>query len=200
MTTSMTCSTTQMVTPSSSWIRRTSCTAAAVSRGVRPDIASSSRSSRGRVGGTRPRLRHAVRALERAADDVVERRHAPEGAHHLPRPGHAETADALGPGARDVGAVEGDAPLVGMHVAGDAVEERGLAGAVGTDEADDLARLDGERDLLVGEQAAEALRGGLDAQQRRHGIRAPAPAWPGGAGETSAPTAARAGRWAGRRR
>src|SRR5207244_7311418 len=55
------------------------------------------------------------------------------------------------------------------HVAGDAVEERGLAGAVGTDEADDLARLDGERDLLVGEQAAEALRGGLDAQQRRHG-------------------------------
>ena len=53
MTTSITCSTTHIVTFSSSWIRRTNCTAAAASIGVSPDIASSSSSSLGRVASAR---------------------------------------------------------------------------------------------------------------------------------------------------
>ena len=53
MTTSMTCSTTQSASPSSAWIRRTRSTAAAVSAGVSPDMASSSRSRRGSVASAR---------------------------------------------------------------------------------------------------------------------------------------------------
>ena len=42
------------------------------------------------------------------------------------------------------------------EVAGEAVEEGRLAGAVGADEADDLARSDGEVGLRQREEAAEA--------------------------------------------
>src|SRR5262245_55794899 len=195
MTTSITCSTTQIVTAISTWIRRTSVTAAVVSVGVRPDIASSSSRSLGRVASARAisrrflsasvsvaagmsprpcgpvnssssraraRLGDAVGALQRSAHDVLQRRHATERAHHLPRPRYAGATDALGPHLRDLVAVEDDAPGVRVHVAADAVEQRRLAGPVGADETDDLARLDRQGHLAIGEQPAEALRGGLE--------------------------------------
>src|SRR2546426_972334 len=82
--------------------------------------------------------------------------------------GDAEPRDALWAGAADVGAGEDDPPRVRVRVAGDAVEERGLAGSVRADEPDDLARRDRERDLLVGDEAAEALRDGAELEKRRH--------------------------------
>src|SRR5439155_26914711 len=118
--------------------------------------------------GARARLADAVRALERAADDVLEHRHPTEGAHELPGARDAEPADALRAGVGDVGAGEDDPSRVRVEVAREAVEERGLAGAVRPDQPDDLARADREGDVLVGNEAAEALRDRAELEEGRH--------------------------------
>ena len=56
----------------------------------------------------------------------------------------------------------------GQH-AGDQVEGRALAGAVGPDQGHDLAGMDLERDVVDGDHAAELLARVLDLQQ--HGGR-----------------------------
>src|SRR5205814_10505826 len=123
-------------------------------------------------------------------------RHAAEAPHHLPGARDAGAAVALGPRVRDVGAVQRDAALVRVQRSADAVEQRGLAGAVGPDQADDLAGVDRERDVVIGHESAEALRALLDEWQRRHAISP----WPARLtcarthGPPSAPTAARAAR------
>ena len=58
-------------------------------------------------------------------------------------------------GAGDLGAFEPDQAGVGAVDAGDDVEQRGLARAVGTDEAQDLAALDREIDPVERGDAAE---------------------------------------------
>src|SRR5262249_20167232 len=50
--------------------------------------------------------------------------------------------------------------------AGDAVEHRGLAGAIGANDGGDLARAGAERDVVDRQQAAEAHRQMLDFDQR----------------------------------
>ena len=94
-----------------------------------------------------------------AHEDVLERRHAPEEADVLVRPREAEVRDPIGTQLVDGEAVEGDAALVDLVEAGDAVEEGRLAGAVGPDDADDGALVDGEVQGIDGQQAAEALGG-----------------------------------------
>ena len=69
----------------------------------------------------------------------------------------------------------------GQH-AGDQVEGRALAGAVGADQRDDLAGLDVERHIVDGDHAAELLARALDLQQRRRGVVGAA----GAAGSASA--------------
>jgi hypothetical protein len=115
-----------------------------------------------------PRAAHPARAPERPADHVLEHRHTPEAPHHLPGARDAEPAHPLRPRAGDVGAVEDDPALVRVERAADAAEERGLARAIGPDEPHDLARLDRQRDVAVGDQAAEALGAPLDLQQGGH--------------------------------
>ena len=63
-------------------------------------------------------------------------------------------------------AVEEDAALVDLVEAGDAVEEGRLAGAVGPDDADDGALVQGEVQGVDGQQAAEALGGAADLEER----------------------------------
>ena len=53
----------------------------------------------------------------------------------------------------------------GRHEAGDAVDERRLAGAVRTDEADELALMDLEVDVVDGAQAAEGDRHAVGVEQ-----------------------------------
>src|SRR3989442_14690144 len=73
-----------------------------------------------------------------------------------------------------VAAAEEHATVVGGEVAGDAVEERGLAGAVRADEAHQLAGLDGEIDLVDGGDAEEALDQPANLQERHQRVaRAP---------------------------
>src|SRR3954468_5000759 len=50
-----------------------------------------------------------------------------------------------------------DRPRVARKIAGQQVEQRGLAGAVGADDEAPLARRDGERDIGDGRQAAEGF-------------------------------------------
>src|SRR5207249_9910616 len=104
------------------------------------------------VPGALPRRADTRVALEGAADDILEHRHPTERAHELPGARDAETADALRTGVGDVGAREDDPSRVRVEVAGEAVEERGLAGAVRPDQPDDLARADREGDVLVGNE------------------------------------------------
>ena len=58
----------------------------------------------------------------------------------------------------DVGAFEEDRPAVRPKGAGDQVEQRGLAGAVRPDQADDLARFDLQIDDPDRRQSAERTR------------------------------------------
>jgi hypothetical protein len=60
--------------------------------------------------------------------------------------------------AGDVLAAEPDAPGVGAERARDQVEERGLARAVRAHDAQELARLEAQADVVDREDAAEALR------------------------------------------
>src|ERR1700682_4693907 len=57
----------------------------------------------------------------------------------------------------DVGAEQPDLPGIRPHVAGDLVEQGGLAGAVGTDDEAAFPRPDRERYVLGHREAAERL-------------------------------------------
>ncbi len=63
----------------------------------------------------------------------------------------------MGRHGRHVTVGEDHPPLRGPVDAGDAVEERGLAGAVRTDDAHDALALDADVDALEGLEAAEVL-------------------------------------------
>src|SRR5690606_14135966 len=96
---------------------------------------------------------------------AIEQAHMLEGAHHAP-PGDlvaGETVDGL--------ATETDGTARRPVEAADAVEHRGLAGAVGADDGQDLAVADVERHAIDRLQAAKAHAEVADFQQRRtHGL------------------------------
>src|SRR5262249_20556403 len=96
-------------------------------------------------------------------------------------------------GARDVGALEVDAPGVGRNQPADQVDQGGLAGAVGPDEGQHLARADREVHVIdrVGlpERLAE-LRGLEDVHAQagrgeRSARRRSVPTMPAGSASTS---------------
>ena len=70
-----------------------------------------------------------------------------------------------GPQARDVLAVEHDAPGVGPQDLGDQAQQRGLAGAVRADQADDLIAAQREAHVVDGREAAEALGQAFDGEE-----------------------------------
>jgi hypothetical protein len=93
----------------------------------------------------RARSRAVRMAQERADHDVLEHRHVLEGRRHLEGAADAEPGVLLGRRARDVDAVEAATRARrSAAIAGEAVEEGRLAGAVRADQADDLALLDGQ--------------------------------------------------------
>ena len=109
-------------------------------------------------------------ADQRADDDVVDHGHGLKTLHDLE--GTADPAlAAFGRRQRgDVFAVEDDRALRRRQHARDQVEQRRLAGAVRADQADDFAAPDRDRDVAVGNQAAEALpdTAGFEEWRRRH--------------------------------
>src|SRR5690606_3828506 len=96
-----------------------------------------------------------------------------ERLHDLERPTDSRIADLVGAQAGDVPPVEADTTAIGTQRAGDHAEERRLAGPVRPDDAKDLARFDGERNVRHGPEAAEALGEAVDFEQRCHVRTAP---------------------------
>ena len=122
-------------------------------------------------------IAHHGGADQRADDDVVDDRHGLEALDDLEGAADAALA-ALGRRQRgDVLAVEDDRALGRRQHAGDQVEQRRLAGAVRADQADDFAAPDRDRDVAVGDQAAEALPDAAGFEQWRVVIGPPPCAW-----------------------
>jgi hypothetical protein len=69
--------------------------------------------------------------------------------------GDAESGDAVRRHVGDVGAVEGELAAGRLVDAAHQIEDGGLAGAVGTDDGEDLALVDGEAHAVDGLDAAE---------------------------------------------
>ena len=83
---------------------------------------------------------------------------SPKGPRDLEGAAEAQRRAGDGPGIRRGSAVEPDLAAVRPEAAGDAVEQRRLAGAVRADQAGDLAAPTDERHLVDGRHAAEVLR------------------------------------------
>ena len=100
-----------------------------------------------------------------AQHDVLARGHAGEDAHELEGPGHPRATHPERWRMEELAAVEPDGPGLGGDLAGDEIEHRGLARAIGPDEADDGAGRHVERQVTNGDQAAERLAQTADPQQ-----------------------------------
>ena len=64
----------------------------------------------------------------------------------------------MGPFAQNAFAIEANITLAGLVNAGEHVEDRGFAGPVGSDQADDFSRVDGKAQFGQGHKAAESYR------------------------------------------
>ena len=78
----------------------------------------------------------------RSDDDIVQQRQAGEAANHLEGAADAQPADLMDFLAEHGFAVERCVPSVGGRTPLEHIEQCGFAGAVGADDADDLARAD----------------------------------------------------------
>ncbi len=139
----------------------------------------------------RPQVAHRLAVRKRLLVDEVGLDHGfpdrlqIDGEHHAERgqePDQRESDHgASGERRAQIAPLEQDGALAGLVDAGDGVEDRGLAGAVGPDHRRDPARLDFEVDFVDRGQAAEA-DGEVDHLEHAH---ARPPVWvatvPGGA-------------------
>src|SRR5262249_33284358 len=134
-----------------------------------------------------PELDHLQHLLGDAAPPAAERaEHGadPRGASHLDGLGHAQALerardlerarepppdDRVGAQAGDCLTIERHASLVRASEAGDDVEERCLAGAVRTDDEQQLPARDLEADAVERSQTAEALGDRIDFKKGGHG-------------------------------
>src|SRR5207248_3525548 len=119
-----------------------------------------------------PQAQRVEEDLERTAGlrrhlEVLEHGHAGEDLEALERTAHAQTRPLVGLDVGDVDALEEHAALGGGQQTGEAVEQGGLARAVGADERGDLARRHRQRHVVDGEQAAEPHRDLARLEQRR---------------------------------
>ena len=111
-----------------------------------------------RVGRQLPRLGIGPGADIGADHDIVRDRHAQERAHDLEGAADAGLAELVRLAAGHVAAVEQNFAGAGPQESVEQVEQRGLAGAVGADDAEDLVSPQLEADILHGLQSAEGAR------------------------------------------
>ncbi len=96
-------------------------------------------------------------AHRRGDEDVLEHRHVREGPRNLVRAGDAAAAASSRVQTRNVGAVETHRPGGRCVGSGEHVEQGGLAGAVGADDADGFVVAQAEIDVGDGDEGVEAL-------------------------------------------
>src|SRR5689334_4945766 len=109
-----------------------------------------------------------VDGVEDGNPKVLGERQAAERPRQLEAARQAQARALVRGQAVDPGAVEPHAALLVAQGAADAVDQGRLARAVGSDQAEPLARLDLEVDLLQRDEAAEALAEALDMEERGH--------------------------------
>ena len=107
----------------------------------------------------------ALAPVEAAHEHVLARGEIAKGPDELEGARDAARADFIWRQARDVPAAEADAPAVGGERARDEIEERRLAGPVGAHDAEELALLEREADVVDGADAAERFRHPLHLEQ-----------------------------------
>ena len=135
--------------------------------------------------GQRQHLVDPLRALgllEAAAEhrgdlEVVEHAHVGERARHLVGAGQAEPDAGLRRRVRDVHVVERNGAGVERQGAGEQGEQRRLARAVRADDAEDLAFLDLEADVVCNDQRAERLREPAHREHDASHYRGPRVRW-----------------------
>src|SRR5215469_3256319 len=98
---------------------------------------------------------------------------AVEDARDLERSRQPEPRAAGGRQLADVAPVEHDPSRIRLEVAGQLSDQRGLAGAVRTDERMGFALADGERHVVGGDERAERLAQVLDLEQELAHLAAP---------------------------
>ena len=132
----------------------------------------SARPSRFRMPSAAARASASARPAMQGADrDVLQNAQSLEGPHDLEGPADACVAHAIGPQAGDLPSVEPHRAGARRMDAGDHVEDRGLARAVGTDQRVDRAGRHGEADVVHGAQAAEGLAQAVDLEARAAHLR-----------------------------
>ena len=122
------------------------------------------------TGGVGQAQRRGEKAAARAAvapdHHVLEHAHRAEQREVLERAPDAERGDAMARDAKQRAAGEGDVAALARVKPRNAVEERGLAGTVRADQADDASGRDVEGHAVEGHDAAEMHGNVLHAQQR----------------------------------
>src|SRR5690606_21556703 len=118
----------------------------------------------------RPRARLVLVQAERHAADhqVVEGADPVEHAGHLEHAQHAQARELRGIEPQHAAAVEPHLARIGPQVAGEHVEQRRLAGAIGPDQADQLALRHVHADAVERLEAAEALADLANLEQCHH--------------------------------
>ena len=91
-----------------------------------------------------------------ADQHVVEHRHGAEQRQVLERPTDTERSDAVARNAKQGPSAEYDVAAVALVEARQAVEESGLAGAVGADQSDDAIGRDVKRNIVERDDPPEA--------------------------------------------
>src|SRR5262249_28740085 len=125
--------------------------------------------------GTTPERRGAARlgrAGLRGHAHVVEHGDLRKDVRDLECLREAQAIDALGGQPRDVLAAEAHHAAARGEQAGHDIEQRGLAGAVGADDREDLPGLDGEADARQRGERAEAFRDVVDLEDHAAARRA----------------------------
>jgi hypothetical protein len=114
----------------------------------------------------------ATAGAERRGDhEILEHRHAAERLRNLKRPGDAHAAAAVRRKMRDVDAGKEDAAGVGRQRAAGDAEQRGLACAVRSDDAERVALGEREIDRVRNDDGAEPLGYPVEAENGRHCAR-----------------------------
>src|SRR5712691_9537268 len=124
-----------------------------------------------RGGGPVKREARAVGALD-GEQHVVDHGELGKERGDLERAPQAQASAAEGREPRDVAVEEGDAARRRPDEAGDGVEERRLAGAVGAEDDEALALSRGEADGAEGLETAEVVGQALDGERRGHRLTA----------------------------
>src|SRR5262249_20819745 len=110
-----------------------------------------------------------LRRKQRAGRDVFEHRHLGKGLHDLERARDAALGRLVRLLAGHVAAAKAHPAGAWAQHAGHEIDERRLAGAVGADQADDLAGRELQRHVVDGADAAEGPRNPFHFEDRRHG-------------------------------